>query len=619
VGKIIGSQLQPRGTVGMRRFQVVLLIVFALMFGGGLARLLLDSPPVEPVTMDRALEWASCLASAEVPAGVSVTLIGLTSREPPLSEAVKPSLVHELNFLATEPVPVMLADPEIRARVEKGEPVPLLEGSEFRVSKGEFRLQEGTIEAQWSGGRYLLQARDRLRFGPTESTDYIVKLTEEVTVGGTDETGKPRKPELPVGTKGLLWLGINQPVTLVPLQPLIVKPWLLDIASTLLPERASGEKGLGNVTIEVRRPGLRFDSADLLLSACASPNGGGAKQVGVAEVHADGAGAATVLLSLSNSVLPVFSLWTQVELALASSDGQYLGHGGFAAVGRGWAAIIATLLTGLFLWWLSNIRSKELGARSNDWARWLTSLFIGGDGDPSLSLFQVFFWTVITAWGFIYTFTVTGSLLGMTTEMMALLGIAGAGSVAARLIATRRAPVVATSASAAAPMPQAPVAASTLPANDALEFWQILSTDGRFDLLKLQLFAFTLLIGVYVVWRLIDTAAFPTLDVNTLLLMGVSQSVYIGGKLAATTGLGRAQTLKLELDVSTSALTSLTEEKKTLEAEKAAVEQQGGSLPIQKQARLDALPGEIRALETKVAELKGALEKAVKEIGLTAT
>ena len=55
---------------------------------------------------------------------------------------------------------------------------------------------------------------------------------------------------------------------------------------------------------------------------------------------------------------------------------------------------------------------------------------------------------------------------------------------------------------------------------------------SSFDLMKLQLFVFTIVIGVYVVWRITDTATFPALDTNTLLLLGVSQGIYVGGKFA---------------------------------------------------------------------------------------
>ena len=198
-----------------------------------------------------------------------------------------------------------------------------------------------------------------------------------------------------------------------------------------------------------------------------------------------------------------------------------------------------------------------------------------------MSLFQIFIWTVITVWGLAYVFLVTGSLLSLTTDMMALLGIAGTGSVLSRWISESGQP----------PVPAAPTAKAP-----KFKFWQMLSTkDGTFDLLKLQLFVFTLTIATYVVWRILDSGAFPTLDVNTLLLMGVSQSVYIGGKLAGTTALAQAQTLRLDLD-------QLALEKSNLEAKKPG-------LTADEQKRLDALPA-------LISDRQAAYEKVLKDLNL---
>ena len=82
----------------MWQFLVVLLIVALLALVGGLARLFWESPPVEPVNMDRAREWARCFAPAEIPAGKAVTLLSLTSHEPP------PSQQASLDFVPTEPI-----------------------------------------------------------------------------------------------------------------------------------------------------------------------------------------------------------------------------------------------------------------------------------------------------------------------------------------------------------------------------------------------------------------------------------------------------------------------------------------------------------------------------------
>lgn len=181
----------------------------------------------------------------------------------------------------------------------------------------------------------------------------------------------------------------------------------------------------------------------------------------------------------------------QVEIFLASHDGVYRASGAYRSIPLLAGAIIATLIFGGALAWLINLRRKEL-RKSEDTLQaelavvapnssiqrrdglWFASLFLGNDGQPSLSLFQIFFWTAITVWAMIYVYVVTGDLLTMTSSMMALLGIAGTGSVIARLVASgdptgRSAPT------------RALVAAQT-----PYDFWQMLATDGKFDLLKLQ-------------------------------------------------------------------------------------------------------------------------------------
>jgi hypothetical protein len=338
----------------------------------------------------------------------------------------------------------------------------------------------------------------------------------------------------------------------------------------------------------------------------------------VTETKSREAGAAIVTLALPSSLLPDKSFDAPIHLVVATHDGQYVGHGAFLAISRIWGGLIASALTGLLFWWLSTARH---GTRLNemvragltpnqatwmkDWKQRFSSLFIGADNEPSLSLFQIFIWTVITVWGLLYVYIVTGSLLSLTTEMMALLGIAGAGSVLARWISTSGAD-------------GSSRAASTTPKRTSVSLWEILSSDGRFDLLKLQLLVFTLTIAIYVVWRIADTAAFPALDTNTLLLLGVSQGVYIGGKLAGSTPLSRAQTAKLDLDLKSAQLQALKDEEAALTSRQNDLKARTPpeDLPTAEKDRLAALPALKTAKEKEIAEAKTAWEKGVAELGL---
>lgn len=72
---------------------------------------------------------------------------------------------------------------------------------------------------------------------------------------------------------------------------------------------------------------------------------------------------------------------------------------------------------------------------------------------------------------------------------------------------------------------------------------------GKPDLLRLQMFIFTLAIWFYVAARVFYEQAFPVLDANVLLLMGVSNGVYVGAKWAASGNpLAELNKRRLELD-----------------------------------------------------------------------
>jgi hypothetical protein len=242
---------------------------------------------------------------------------------------------------------------------------------------------------------------------------------------------------------------------------------------------------------------------------------------------------------------------------------------------------------------------------------------MGQDGDPSLSLWQMLVWTIVTVWGMFYVFIVSGSLLVLTPEVMGLLGIAGTGSVLARFIA----------GSAGSTSQRAGTPAAQRPANGLL---QMLCTNGQFDLLKLQLFVFTAIVAIYVISRIADAAAFPALDANTLLLMGVSEGVYIASKAASSTGIARAVALKAEFEVN-------AEQQKGLDARLAqarlaekgigaavlAAKATGATAPpelLKQQSESVEIARELEASRKVAVERSAALkldfDKAVRELGL---
>ena len=146
----------------------------------------------------------------------------------------------------------------------------------------------------------------------------------------------------------------------------------------------------------------------------------------------------------------------------------------------------------------------------------------------------------------------------------------------------------------------------------------MLSTTGNFDMLKFLLFAFTVVIAMYVVWRIADAAAFPPLDANTLLL-GVSQGVYVTSKLAGATA--KAQEIKANLDASQETSKNLEADKVKLVATKADLSQKvvaaGVAVPRDLQTALDdatsrltKLDGQLSASATGITALEMDYDRA---------
>ncbi len=608
---------------------IILIVIFCL----GLARLLFVNGPTGAIDSETAQEIAQCLgAHGDIAANAAVTILSLPQTAKPASKpnaqgatTNNPQAAGEkLAFTAIGPVKIELTDATGRGKPgdvyqlpEPTQVIVVAEGGtfEFGLDRGRWLLQTD------NDGQFLFAAKKKVRFGPAPKTSYQVELPANTKIELKDENEK-RIGFVTAGTVGSLDIGLGQ--SLIALQPLPTSPWLEQTLPTLLPARALGQQGLSELTIIASQSGVVFNDPGFALAACArSPAVAGWTAAGIVETKAQTAGAATVRLAIPPDVLPalpsITSILLPVRVVIASRDGRYRGYGGFSAIAKGYSAIAAVVITALLFLWASQMRHTRIVVEEEaakaavpgggvvnkkiDKARWFSGLFIGVDKEPSLSLFQIFFWTVITVWGLVYVYAVSGALLTVTTSMMALLGIAGTGSVLSRWVA----------ASNATESPP-----SGYP---KFEFWQILSTNGIFDLLKLQLFVFTLTIGIYVVWRIADTAAFPDLDTNTLLLLGVSQGIYVGGKLAGATALSSAQAIKLELDTRTAARDNIDLVKSRADLAALDAKKTAGTFdPVVDQPEYDKLTSAIKKaedLDKVIPVLREKLKQAVKDLGLT--
>jgi hypothetical protein len=98
----------------------------------------------------------------------------------------------------------------------------------------------------------------------------------------------------------------------------------------------------------------------------------------------------------------------------------------------------------------------------------------------------------------------------------------------------------------------------------------------------------------------------------------VSQGVYIGGKLAGSTALSRAQAAKLDLDLKNAQLDALKDEETALTTQQTRLKAltPPEELPTAQKDRLAALPALKTVKDKEITEAKAAWEKAVAELGL---
>ena len=586
--------------------------LLCVVLGLGIWRLDFDrSAPA--VTEEQRAALARCVPAIELPAAAKLTLApasATSSAAGPAKQAAPTAMM--LQFVSTTQVKLAGTGADGTA----GNPLRL------RRSDGGFELQpaagvQQALKLRSNVVSYDLSTVEStdLRFGPTDDATYEVRLDQpkDITVAA-DGTRT-----LAAGVRGQAF--VRSAMAVQTLQPLRVAPDTRSAPMVLHPIRVSGQPGLSDIAVEINQPGLRFDDGSVRIWACAWLAGTGSWNVaGVSSTRAGDAGNAKLLVALPPGAFPVGGDWHHpVSVAVVSSDGRYAAVGAFTAVSRPWAAVAATVITLSLLGSLMLLRGRQLAVDFTGARPWFSGLFIGIDGDPSLSLWQTFVWTVVTVWGLLYVFIVAGSLLMLTPEMMGLLGIAGTGSVLARWIAT---------SSGSTSRQVSPTSTPVLPAPPRPHmFWQMLSSNGSFDLLKLQLFVFTTLIATYVVGRIADAAAFPTLDVNTLLLMGVSQGVYITGKAVGAGSVARAQTMKAQLDAGAEQIANLRGAIKLRQAEVEQIDEAAakqGAVPAgPKLVRRQLLGDEIAqmtrqldGLNQRQDILKLDFEKAVADLGL---
>jgi hypothetical protein len=140
------------------------------------------------------------------------------------------------------------------------------------------------------------------------------------------------------------------------------------------------------------------------------------------------------------------------------------------------------------------------------------------DGYASLSQLQIVLWTAVVAMSAIYVMTLSGNLISISEGTLILLGIASGTALAARVPALGQTSLI----------PADPAAVPVTP-----EWSDLLIPDRalqEIDVTRLQMLAFTLITAAFVLIKVVVDYEIPSIPTNFLVLMGISNGVYVGGR-----------------------------------------------------------------------------------------
>jgi hypothetical protein len=126
----------------------------------------------------------------------------------------------------------------------------------------------------------------------------------------------------------------------------------------------------------------------------------------------------------------------------------------------------------------------------------------------SLARTQFAWWLFLGIGGYLYIWLVTGQFIGVITSgVLTLIGISGVSGLAAQVIDSKP---------------------SAVPSKGFLT--DILSAGGSVVLHRVQMAAWTLILGVIFLWTAATSFSFPNFDNNLLVLAGIVNGVYLGFK-----------------------------------------------------------------------------------------
>jgi hypothetical protein len=192
-----------------------------------------------------------------------------------------------------------------------------------------------------------------------------------------------------------------------------------------------------------------------------------------------------------------------------------------------WYALVLVLLVAagacVFLWLVA--RWARLPGRSA-----ALKVISTADGFASLSQFQIVLWTLVVGAAAVYVMTLSGNLIGITSGTLVLLGIAGATTLLARVPTAGTQPNQPVADAGGQADPPALVAGGQVRAPQWSDLIVARNGPPEIDVTRVQMLAFTLISAVFVGIKVLVSYEIPAIPEGFLLLMGISNGVYITGR-----------------------------------------------------------------------------------------
>lgn len=375
----------------------------------------------------------------------------------------------------------------------------------------------------------------------------------------------------------------------------------------------------GTLKLIVRKPGFNF--ANKPFHVCyeavgkegqGQPRGTYIPDVIIERPTADQAELTMTLPNRGQDLPGGYWPWSPLELRVFHIDKgtmTLLAEGPIRVSSLGWAFGVAVFafLAAYFIPALLSLFKSLADKKSPLQGMGPMSLMRGKYGRASLSNFQIWLWTIVVFTTIAYVWMLTGELMKITNGILVLLGISGAANLGAKITAIAK--------------QTRARQALKLPALDAFEpepnvrpkWADLISVKGEFNLLKFQMFLFTLLAVAFVAFTVFTEFLFPELPGNLLLLMGISNGVYLGGKMASHGVFDRLEAIYLDLEIA----------RENLDNKKAELEKLnkdlGAAIDADEKKKIETdikrIGDEISALETEIEGLEKKLDSAKAALG----